>query len=167
MNRLTPFLVLVALLSSACMDKSNPPPPPSPLTQLRTDRTYLRDAQGRYVFFNGVNVSCSTKVGPPGKNARGEESYVGRPFPLEKARENFERLRSMGFDSIRLLVLWEAIEPLQRGVYDEEYLDYVRELVKLAGEYGLYVLVDFHQDMFSRHLFVKFNRTPSMGAPGS
>jgi hypothetical protein len=159
-------LAALALLASACVDKSAPPPAPAPLTQLRTDRTYVRDEQGRYVFFHGVNVSCATKIGPL-TNASGQETYIGRPFPLETARENFERLRAMGFDSIRLLVLWEAIEPTARGVYDEEYLDYLRELVRLAGEYGLYVLVDFHQDIFSRHLKVKFNSHPAVGAAGS
>lgn len=165
MTNRCPSLFLPVLLCGACADTAAPPPPQ--LSQLHTDRTYLRDEQGRYVFFHGINLSCSTKAGPVAKNAQGQDTYVGRPFALEAAREHFSRLRSLGFDSTRLLVLWEAIEPRARGEYDEEYLASLRQLVILAREYGLYVLIDFHQDMFSRHLFVKFNSRPTSGAPGS
>lgn len=166
MTRIVTVLLAAGLFATACSSGKSLPPEP-PLTTLRTDRTYLRDEQGRYVFFHGVNLSCSTKVGPYGKNAQGFDTYVGRPFPLDKAREHFSSLRALGFNATRLLVLWEGVEPRAKGEYDEEYLDYVHQLVKLAAEYGIYVLVDFHQDMFSRHLFVKFNNKPTYGTPGS
>lgn len=138
-----------------------------PLTRLRTDRTYLRDGHGRYVFFHGVNLSGSTK-NPAAVSPQGVPTYVGKPFPLEKAREELAKIRSLGFNSLRLLVIWEGIEPLRRGEYDHEYLAYIREVVKLAGEQGLYVLLDMHQDMFSRHLSVKYNEhPPQYGGPGS
>ena len=98
MHKLT-LLAAVALLSSACMDKSSPPPPPSPLTALRTDRTYLRDDQGRYVFFNGVNVSCSTKAGPAGKNVEGRGDLRRPPVPAGKGRRE---LRAAALDGLRL-----------------------------------------------------------------
>lgn len=154
-----------ALVAASCADTKGPPP--VQLTKPRNDRTYIRDGQNRYLQFHGINVSCATKIGPPGKNAQGQESYVGRPFPLSEAREHYARLRAAGFNSMRLLVLWEGVEPRQKGEYDEEYIAYVRELVKLANEYGLYVLIDFHQDIFSRHLFVKFNSKPAVGEKGS
>ncbi len=158
-------VAMAVLAANACTDKAAPPS--VPLSALRTDRTYIRDEQNRYVRFHGINVSCATKIGPPGKNAQGQDTYVGRPFPLSAAREHYARLRAAGFNSMRLLVLWEAVEPRKKGEYDQEYLDYLRELVKQANEYGLYVLIDFHQDIFSRHLFVKFNSRPAVGEKGS
>jgi hypothetical protein len=32
------------------------------------------------------------------------------------------------------------------GIYDEAYLDYVYQVVKKAGEYGLLLFIDPHQD---------------------
>lgn len=51
---------------------------------------------------------------------------------------------------MRLLTTWEAVEHAGPGEYDQEYLDYFTELCRLAGEFGLYVYVDFHQDAWSR-----------------
>jgi len=73
----------------------------------------------------------------------------------------------MGFNVVRLLVIWEAIEPKKKGEYNTEYLTYIRKIVQEAKDQGIYVLMDMHQDMFSRHLKVKFNAQPEYGVPGS
>ena len=36
------------------------------------------------------------------------------------------------------------------GIYDADYLNYVKELLTIAAEYELLVLIDFHQDAWSR-----------------
>jgi hypothetical protein len=138
---------------------------PLPMTRVHTDRTYLRDDHGRYIFLNGINVSGSTKA-PEVDAATNEASYRKKPFPIEDADRELRRLRDMGFDSIRLLVMWEAVEP-QRGKYDDEYVAYIKEIVRMAGQYGIRVLMDFHQDMFTRFLKVKYNEHPKYGEPGS
>jgi hypothetical protein len=159
-------LAAVVVATTSCVDGSAPRARPFPQTRLRADRSYLRDAHGRYVFFHGVNASCSTKA-PVSIDEKDIATYVGRPFPLATARAELARIRDLGFSAIRLLVIWEAVEPVRRGQYDAAYLSYLREIVKLAGEHGLYVLVDMHQDIFSRHLKVKFNPEPPFGDPGS
>jgi endoglycosylceramidase len=50
---------------------------------------------------------------------------------------------------LRLLFTWEAYEP-QPGHYDAQYLRYIEDVVDEAEREGLYVIVDFHQDAFSR-----------------
>ena len=50
---------------------------------------------------------------------------------------------------LRLVVTWEAIEPVSEGVYHTAYL-YVRALVRMCGRHGLSVLIDPHQDAWSR-----------------
>ncbi|MBN2360667.1 MAG: cellulase family glycosylhydrolase [Deltaproteobacteria bacterium] len=140
---------------------------PVPLTRPRTDRIYLRDGHDRYLSFHGVNVSGSSKVPVFLDAANGLFTYVGKPFPLEAAEAQIQRLADLGFNAFRLLVIWEGVEPEHRGEYDQEYLGYLREVVRIAGEHGIYVLVDMHQDMFSRHLRVKYNEHPAYGEPGS
>jgi hypothetical protein len=141
---------------------------PAPMTRLTVDRTYLRDAHGRYVFFHGANVGGDTKVaeikvvgGVPGA------TFMDRPFPIDQADTEFETMRVKGFNSIRLLLVWEAIQPDRPDHFDTAYLAYVRQLVQKAGQHGIYVLLDMHQDMFSRFLFVKYNSHPQLGEPGS
>ena len=125
-------------------------------TPVHTDLTYIKDDYGRYVQLHGVNVSGSTKV----PATTDPVSYVGKPFSLEDADLYFDLLSDLGFNAIRLLVIWEAIEPEARGVYDEDYLDFIEGIVERADAHGIYVLMDMHQDIFSRHLLVKYNDRP-------
>lgn len=36
------------------------------------------------------------------------------------------------------------------GIYDEEYLDYIVEILKIAKSYGFSCFIDPHQDVWSR-----------------
>lgn len=94
------------------------------------------DKEGRMVCLRGVNVAGNAKLPP----------FI----PFEDPSW-FDRLSSWGFNMIRLTVFWEAIEP-QKGVFDECYLDKVEFLVREAAKRGIYVLIDMHQDLYSRFL---------------
>ncbi len=119
----------------------------------------FKDAQGRTLLLRGVNLGGSSKVplSPNGASYLREGfydrptiSFVGRPFPLAEADEHFNRLRKWGFNFLRLLITWEAIEHQGPGQYDEDYLNYLYRLVKKAGEYGFNLFIDPHQDVWSR-----------------
>lgn len=124
------------------------------------------DSAGREVLLRGVNLGGSSKT-PPDEpceivndfSRHRAVSFVGRPFPAHEAREHYARLRHWGFNVLRFIVTWEAIEPRGYGEYDTEYLDTIAEMVALAGEYGFYVFIDPHQDVWSR-------MTGGDGAPG-
>lgn len=137
------------------------------LTALRVDGTLIRDGYGRSVLLRGVNLGGDCKVPYPDggthipsdfSNHR-SVSFTGRPFPLSEAAVHLDRLRSWGFNCLRLLTTWEAVEHAGPGQYDQEYLDYYAEVCRLAGERGFYIFVDFHQDVWSRF-------TGGDGAPG-
>ncbi|KAH0831249.1 glycoside hydrolase family 5 protein [Lanmaoa asiatica] len=78
-------------------------------------------------------------------------TFVGRPFSLEEAPQHFARLRRWGLSFIRFLVTWEAVEHAGPGIYDIEYLTYVKKLLSLLPEYGLSAFVVVHQDVWSRY----------------
>lgn len=118
------------------------------------------DPSGRTMILHGINVAGSSKL--PFKPLIGSHqkenfyesvytvSFEGRPFPLAQADEHFKQLRQWGYRFIRLLVTWEAIEHAGPDKYDEDYLNYIREIVQKAAEYNINVFIDPHQDVWSR-----------------
>jgi hypothetical protein len=126
---------------------------------IQTRGHWFSDETGRTVLLRGVNLGGSSKVPftPNGATYRSESffdtkniSFVGRPFPLEEADEHFARIRAWGFNFLRFLITWEAVEHEGPGKYDEEYLDYLYKIVKKAGEHGLNLFIDPHQDVWAR-----------------
>jgi hypothetical protein len=135
---------------------------------IKTKGRWFKDEFGRTIMLRGVNLGSSSKVPriPNGAtwNRKGfldhrNVSFVGRPFPLEEADEHFLRLKKWGLTFLRFVITWEAIEYAGPGIYDESYLDYLYKVVKKAGEYGLSIFIDPHQDVWSRF-------TGGDGAPG-
>ncbi|WP_039048916.1 glycoside hydrolase family 5 protein [Comamonas thiooxydans] len=127
-----------------------------PPLHVQSDR--FMDAHGRQVLLRGVNLGGDCKLPYPSGGTQyptdfsdhREVSFVGRPFPLAQADTHLARLRRWGFNCLRLLTSWEAVEHAGPGLYDEAYLEYFTELCRKAGEHGFYVFVDFHQDVWSR-----------------
>lgn len=102
----------------------------------RCDGPWIRDGRGRIRILRGANVSGRCKSPP----------FVPFDDPA-----TLDPLAAWGMDAIRLLVMWEALEP-ERGRIDELYLARVREIAVAAGARGLGVIIDFHQDLFAREL---------------
>jgi endoglycosylceramidase len=93
------------------------------------------DAKGREVVLRGVNV-----------NAHAEYWQYGdfpTVFPFDDA--DADRVASIGWNVVRLLVSWSRIEPAP-GEYDEAYLQDVEKTIRLLAKRGVYSIVDFHQD---------------------
>ncbi|KAK5801558.1 glycoside hydrolase superfamily, partial [Linnemannia elongata] len=127
---------------------------------------WILDPQNRVVILHGVNMSGATKI--PGvmysyKDKHFFEhrsvSFVNRPFPLVEAEMHFERLARWGCQILRVLVPWEALEHSGPGIYDEEYIDYLIQLLKIAAKFGLKCFLDPHVDCWSRF-------TGGSGMPG-
>jgi len=125
---------------------------------MHIEGAHFKDEHGRTLILRGVNLGGSSKVPFPhgathireGFYNHRDVSFVGRPFPLQEADEHLARLRAWGFTFLRLLVTWEAVEHAGPGIYDEEYLEYLVEVVHKAREYGIQLFVDPHQDVWSR-----------------
>ncbi|KAF2148855.1 glycoside hydrolase family 5 protein [Myriangium duriaei CBS 260.36] len=127
--------------------------------RLRVEGTRFKDQQNREVTLRGINIAGDCKLpAKPEQNSHTKEgffdgdsvSFVGRPFSLEDAHIHFSRLRKWGMNTIRYLFTWEALEHAGPGKYDEEFIDFTIKMLRLAKEYGFYVFMDPHQDVWSR-----------------
>gem|GEM_PF-910171 len=156
-------------VSVCCVGQDGRPycPPPENYKDFCVDwLPYIKDKNGRYVFLHGVNVSGSNKFpvneDPCNFKVNGIPTYVGKPFPLDKADEYFRQIKNLGFNSIRLIISFEGVMPESPDKLDTEYLDYIAKIVEKAWEYDIYVLLDSHTDaVFSRFFISRFNDTES------
>jgi len=126
-----------------------------PTLDVASRGTKFVDNEGRTLTLRGVNLG-GAKLPAGYRSDQSEEagddaSYVGRPFPLSEAAEHLGRLRAWGFNIVRLSVTWDALEHKGPQQYDTDYVQYVLDVVKACRTFGLYVYVDPHQDVWSRH----------------
>ena len=60
-------------------------------------------------------------------------------------------MRALGFNVVRLVLNWSQLEPTA-GTYSATYLNRVAQVVGWAREQGIYVILDMHQDQYSRYI---------------
>ncbi len=106
------------------------------------ERPAIADARGREVLLRGINVN---QLG---------DYYAADPakpttFPLEAA--DFAGMRRLGFNVVRLVINWSAIEP-RRGAFDPAYVERIRAAVAQAKAEGLYTVLDMHQDAWGKFI---------------
>ncbi|MEE2829267.1 MAG: cellulase family glycosylhydrolase [Myxococcota bacterium] len=96
------------------------------------------DPEGGVVILRGLNLAGNSKVPPF--------------LPLDPVTQLdlLDALPGWGVNVLRLVFTWEAYEP-EKGVYDEDYLAVLTAVADAAWERGVYVILDFHQDGFSRY----------------
>ena len=125
-------------------------------TTITTTTTELRDHNTgcRRIYMRGVNVGGKMPLGHTTFVYNNQQpkkgSFVGTLFDLETIDEHLRRLLSCGFTLLRLNVTWEAIEPEVEGVYDTAYLRYLLSVVQACGRHNIQVIIDSHQDAWSR-----------------
>ncbi len=139
MCRGLPLIAAIALLSLLAAGCSSEPPvasAPSLSPAYHSDGRFLRDAQGRTLILRGVNI-------PNDYDQHGPEHEVRPPA------EVFHHIADSGFNVVRLVIEWYQIEA-EQGIYNDAYLELLRQHVQWANEAGLFVFVDMHQDMFGR-----------------
>ena len=120
---------------------------------------YLYDANGRVVLLHGTNVVY--KHAP----------YIAYPdpgTPWDFSAADAARMQTLGFNVVRLGIEWQALEPGSGGPNQaavcapgppgtrrvqprvaERYLQHVAATVKLLSRYGIYTLLDMHQDVYN------------------
>ena len=103
---------------------------------------YWRDEMNRARVFHGLNVVYKR---PP------YHPKVHGPFdPLYSlTASDMKNIANWGFNLVRLGVPWVAVEPT-KGAFNNTYLAIMRKIVDDLYANGIYTVVDFHQDAFSR-----------------
>lgn len=134
--------VVLLLLLSACSPTREPPP--ERLGWVHVDNGRLRDEFGRELILRGINARVEGLFDVTFDDGREPlEPIPG--FTAEDARQ----MVAMGFNFLRLPLNWSGLEPVE-GEFSATYLARVHEVVDWCRDAGLYVLLDFHQDGYSK-----------------
>ncbi|HUQ55724.1 cellulase family glycosylhydrolase [Lentzea sp.] len=125
-------------------------------SELRVSGGVFRDEHGREVVLRGFNVSGTAKLAE------------NRGLPFANTADALRSARAMkqltGANAVRFLLTWAWVEP-QRGRIDHAYLDGVTAQLRAFTGEGIRVYLDFHQDLYSRHLFNPDSWYTGDGAP--
>lgn len=132
------------------------------MLKLSIDKGRFIDPSTREVVLRGINFAADAKlpaspyspshVPDNDEFYQGDDvSFVGSPFEVSEADSHLKRLRAWGFNTIRYIFTWEAIEHKGPGIYDEEFIDFTIQVLQKVKEYGFYVIMDPHQDCWSRY----------------
>lgn len=107
---------------------------------LHREGRWMVDGSNRIVLMHGVNAVWKLKPYFAPDTVDG--------FTVQDA----DWLAEHGFNSVRLGVLFSGVMP-QRGVIEQGYLTGIDRVVQLLASRGIWVMLDFHQDLYSE----KFN----------
>jgi len=105
-------------------------------SQLRRDGRYMVDEKNRVVLLHGMNGVWKLKP------------YYPPDAPEGFTAADADWLHDHGFNSMRLGVLFTGVMPVEHQV-DHAYLASVDRVVQLLASRGIYVLFDFHQDIYN------------------
>lgn len=144
----------------------------------------VADALGREVTLRGVNVQINPYGAPPFVVPSAAGAYANGACPPNRALypnppvcgvdagrgryaantsdgglNDVAQLRALGYNAIRLVVSWEALEPAP-GAYDAAARARIGQVLDWAEEQGVYVIIDMHQDIYSSSV------TPPRGVVG-
>ena len=125
------LLVLVALVSAVAASAAQATAPTPPLGH---EGRWITDASGRVVILHGLNMVYKR---PP---------YYPKASGFD--RDDADFLARHGFNTIRLGVIYKAVEPQPRA-YDDAYLGQIADTERLLERRGIYSLLDFHQDLYN------------------
>lgn len=116
---------------------------------LSTRCGHFVDAQGRVRLLFGVNARVAGLF---------DVSFDDGREPLEPIpdfdADDARRMHELGFDTLRLPLNWSGLEPTDTSppTYDTDYLDEVARVVDLCRAQHVAVLLDLHQDAYSKEV---------------
>jgi endoglycosylceramidase len=124
-------LLLISLCEAALSD-----------IKVDTATHFFVDALGRYRIFHGVNAVYKVAPFYPSQGAFNPSTSLNK--------QDIANLVDWGFNVVRLGFEWIAFEP-QRGVYNQTYATVMKRIAANLASQGVYVLIDFHQDIGNRY----------------
>ena len=122
---------------------------------IHKDGAWLRDAQGRFVLLRGFNFGARSKhppflpIMPMDVATLDAASFHSE---LAAVAPQLDLMQQMGVTVVRLMVMWKALEPAP-GFPEKlqadgiQYLHFLKEIMDALFQRGIYVFLDFHQDI--------------------
>jgi hypothetical protein len=160
-------------LATSMIARLTPPPtasspaPAGVLPWLHVERRnggqpYIADDRGRLVLFHGAVPADLLDFGT-------SKSWFAPPYPSDPAaytdgrcpaivdnshypplcQFDLAQMAALGFNSLRLPLSWSLLEP-ERGHFSQTYLDRAAQVVDWARALGIYVIIDMHQNAYSK-----------------
>lgn len=110
------------------------------LSKIKTQSNWFVDENGRIILFHGFNA-------------------VNKQFPWVPDRSNLNLknetylslFKQWGFNSVRLGLMWSGLYPAKNQL-NHSYVNEIIEIVNKLEKYGIYTIIDLHQDMMSTKL---------------
>jgi endoglycosylceramidase len=111
----------------------------------------IYDPYGRFIILRGANY-----------NSLGDYWQANQAVATQKQYEenDIKLMSKYGFNCIRLLFNWSKLEP-QKGIYNQAYINEIKQVIEVAAKYNIYVLLDLHQDAYSKFIY----STPDENCP--
>jgi hypothetical protein len=128
---------------------------------------FIADDRGRMVLLHGAiaqglidfySSADPSRVDPPpfypidpsayDGTCPGNTLYMPAP-PL--CQGDIAQMAAFGFNSLRLPLSWSLLEP-ERGKFNQLYVDRVAQVVGWARAARMYVIIDMHQNAYSRFI---------------
>ena len=127
--------------------------------------TQIVDPAGREVLLRGVNLTglrddyvANGSLQPPYPET--PSAYLNGQCPgwdegvymAPVCKTDAGQLAGFGYDEVRLPVSWSQLELLP-GQVNGSYLDRIAQVVDWLKAYGIYTVIDLHQDAWSKYLY--------------
>ncbi|MFD9612678.1 cellulase family glycosylhydrolase [Streptomyces sp. NPDC059083] len=93
----------------------------------------LTDSRGRVLTLRGWNLA--------------DKSHRGDAALSAITEKHLRDMRAKGYNTARLLVFWDDLEP-RPGQYSQAYLRKIERILDWAEKYDVKVVLDAHQDVF-------------------
>jgi endoglycosylceramidase len=135
------FVCALAVLALIPVAAAFASPKPLWLRATRGDHARITDYHGRELMLRGMNV-----------NQLGDYYKLNSHPPASPLHaSDFREMRRLGFNTVRLLVHWSLLEP-RPGALSEAYVKKIAQAVRWASRYGIYTMIDMHQDAWGKYI---------------
>ena len=164
-----PGAVAVSMVTRLTPAPASSPGPPGVMPWLHVehpanDTPYIADDQKRMVLFHGavpadlLDFGNSARPDAPPVYPIDPAAYEGGRCPDIVAnhypplcQSDLAQMAALGFNSLRLPLSWSLLEP-ERGRFNQTYVDRAAQVVDWARALGIYVIIDMHQNAYSRYV---------------
>ena len=113
-----------------------------PNLQINLKTNHLTSPSGITNILHGVNV---VKKEPPWY-----PDLIHFSTNDSLTSEDMANLKKWGINVVRLGIMWPGVNPIQ-DIFDDKYLNIIENIVNHLAEYGIYTILDCHQDLLSKY----------------